>query len=116
MMLFKKLPLEITADYMSSDNYRERFVAEYVQTKIRYERLKAYNNRIEAANAVNKPEPPHDCPFYMLREQQEAMGKYLHILEIRAEIECILLDEYIALMVEESFSDSCDETESVRGE
>jgi hypothetical protein len=35
--------------------------------------------------------PKHDCPSELLREQQRAMGEYLHILEVRAEIEGIEL-------------------------
>lgn len=85
-----------TVAMMMSTDYKERFKAEYYQTKIRYERLKAFNNRIEAAgltadtkNAVEMPK--HDCPNYMLRDQQKVMGEYLHILEVRAVIEGIEL-------------------------
>jgi hypothetical protein len=35
--------------------------------------------------------PVHDCPDHLLREQQAAMGEYLHILEVRAVIEGIEL-------------------------
>lgn len=84
---------EATVPLMLSEDYKARFVAEYRQTKIRYERLKAYCNRIEAA--MRHPEkvdmPPHDCDLDLLREQQSAMGHYLHVLEIRAEIEHIEL-------------------------
>ena len=81
---------EKSAEMMKSDDYKERFVAEYAQTKIRYEKLKAYCNRIEAAHTTSKiQEPPHDCPFELLREQQHIMGNYLHVLEVRAVIEGI---------------------------
>lgn len=109
--------LEATVPMMLSDDYKQRFAAEYRQTKIRYERLKSYTNRIEAAQIQNAngcqanwagllanafgatnvsnpnviPEPPHDCPAELLREQQKKMGEYLHILEIRAVIEGIEL-------------------------
>ena len=85
--------LEQTTDLMLSQNYKERFVAEYWQTKIRYEKLKRFNNIIEASNHTCSAEPEHDCPYHLLREQQEAMGKYLHILEVRAIIEKIDLTE-----------------------
>ena len=92
------LELKDTIDFMQSTDYKERFVAEYMQTKIRYERLKAFNTKIEAANttayecAVKKVEmPKHDCPDELLREQQKMMGHYLHILEVRAVIEGIEL-------------------------
>lgn len=38
-----------TIEGMTSTDYRERFKAEYRQTKIRYEKLKDFCNRIEAA-------------------------------------------------------------------
>lgn len=86
--------LKETVPEMLSDDYKERFKAEYNQTKIRYEKLKALNTRIEAAlttnyrkNAVEKP--VFDCPEDLLREQQRKMGEYLHILEVRAVIEGI---------------------------
>lgn len=81
-----------TIELMQSGDYEDRFKAEYWQTRIRYERLKAFNNRIEAAEATGFTQnpvdmPEHDCPTGMLREQQRAMGEYLHILEVRAVIE-----------------------------
>lgn len=88
--------LNETKTMMMSDDYKERFIAEYWQTKIRYEKLKAFCNKIEAAKRTNYnlegkrvEEPKHDCPDDLLREQQHIMGEYLHILEIRAVIEGI---------------------------
>lgn len=85
--------LKDTATMMNSPDYKERFKAEYYQTKIRYEKLKAFNTKIEAARVTKKEAemPPHDCPDELLREQQSVMGNYLHILELRAEIEAIKL-------------------------
>ena len=90
--------LKDTVAMMNSPDYKERFKAEYYQTKVRYEKLKAFNNKIEAAEAMKFtcdrskcPEPKHDCPAEMLREQQSVMGQYLHILEVRAVIEGIEL-------------------------
>ena len=87
--------LEATVQLMLSDDYKARFVAEYRQTKYRYERLKAFCNRIEAARMTPErdeiEEPKHDCPLELLRGQQRAMGEYLHTLEIRAVIEQIEL-------------------------
>jgi hypothetical protein len=88
-------PFVDTIEGMLSPDYKERFRAEYIQTKIRYERLKAFNTKIEAAfrtecerpEVKKAPMPPHDCPHDLLREQQEVMGHYLHILEVRAVIE-----------------------------
>lgn len=88
-----------TVVYMRSPDYRERFKAEYQQTKIRYEKLKAFNTSIEAAVRMRGyeengafVEPRHTCPADLLREQQRAMGEYLHILEVRAYIEDIDLN------------------------
>ena len=90
------MELRDTIELMNSDDYKERFKAEYHQTKIRYEKLKDFNTRIEAANATayscNLVEmPKHDCPDMLLRDQQGIMGEYLHILEVRAKIERIEL-------------------------
>ena len=77
--------LKQTVALMSSQDYVERFVAEYWQTKIRYEKLKNFNEIIEAASltegyARSVVEPIHDCPWALLREQEECMARYLHIL------------------------------------
>lgn len=87
------MELKETIDGMISTDYRERFKAEYRQTKERYERLKAFCNRIEAAKRTRREEPRHDCPIGLLREQQERMGMYLETMEIRAEIEQIDLNK-----------------------
>ncbi len=86
------MELKDTIKMMQSADYTERFKAEYLQTKIRYEKLKAFNNRIEAAGRTDYREnrvemPKHDCPDDLLIAQQGMMGEYLHILEVRAVIE-----------------------------
>ena len=89
--------LKDTIELMNSEDYKERFRAEYYQTKIRYEKLKKLNNKIEAYNHLDydkrniMEEPKYDCPVGMLMDQQHVMGCYLHILEVRAEIEKIEL-------------------------
>jgi hypothetical protein len=107
-----EIKMSDTERMMNSSDYRERFVAEYVQTKIRYEKLKAFNTEIEAARRIKLAsfelsghggvvlkEPTHDCPEDLLREQQSIMGQYLHVLEVRAEIEGIDIDEKIKDML-----------------
>lgn len=81
--------LSDTASMMSSEDYKVRFCAEYWQTKIRYEKLKNFCNKIEVGRMwdTGVDEPEHDCPLEMLRQQQAVMGEYLHILELRAIIE-----------------------------
>lgn len=94
------MELKDTVEMMQSADYKERFIAEYQQTKIRYEKLKKFNTIIEAAyrTECERPDtkkvamPTHDCPADLLREQQNAMGQYLHILEVRAVIEGIDLN------------------------
>ena len=89
------MKLKETVEMMISIDYKERFKAEYYQTKERYEKLKAFNTKIEAAK-MNTTEskvemPKHDCPDDLLRKQQSIMGEYLHILELRAVIEGVEL-------------------------
>lgn len=83
--------LKDTVEGMLSDDYRERFIAEFRQAKIRYKKLKKFCNKIEAAQRKGTEEPKHDCPLDLLREQQKHMGQYLYTLEVRAEIEGIEL-------------------------
>lgn len=90
-------PYSDTVEGMLSADYKERFKAEYQQTKIRYEKLNAFCNRIEAAmrtcpgDTKRVQMPEHDCPLDLLHDQLRAMGDYLHCLEIRAVIEGIEL-------------------------
>jgi hypothetical protein len=85
------MDLNKTVELMNSSDYRERFQAEYLQTKERYERLKRFNNTIETAELIGN-EVKHDCPLSLLRRQQSVMGEYLHILELRAELENVELE------------------------
>ena len=85
------MELNDTKELMVSANYKERFKAEYYQTKIRYDKLKSFINKIEAAQRVGTEEPKHDCPLDLLMDQQHFMEKYLHILEVRAIIENVEL-------------------------
>lgn len=82
-----------TIEGMTSTDYRERFKAEYRQTKIRYEKLKDFCNRIEAAARIGTEPPEHRCPLDLLQEQQKYMGLYLKMMEIRAVIEEVALKE-----------------------
>ena len=98
-----RLNLSDTISLMNSKDYRDRFVAEYIQTKIRYDRLKAFCNRIEAAKLDPElTEPKHDCPYKLLRKQQSVMGEYLHQLELRAVIEDIDLEDAVQYVEEQA--------------
>ena len=85
------MELKDTIELMNSDDYTERFRAEYYQTKIRYQNLHRMLIKYEAGTLHFKPQ----CSIELLREQKQHMGNYLHCLEVRAEIERIQLLEGI---------------------
>lgn len=85
------MELKETVELMNSENYKERFIAEYHQVKIRYEKLKNFCNKIEVETMLGKEVTKHDCPLELLREQQKYMGLYLSVLEKRALIENVEL-------------------------
>lgn len=78
-----------TVEMMFSDDYKKRFVAEYVQTKIIYKKLHRMTTKYEAGTLDFEPQ----CSLELLKEQKMHMGNYIHTLEVRAEIENILLPE-----------------------
>lgn len=77
------ITLKDTVELMLSDDYKDRFKAEYFQTKLRYEKLHRMIVKLEADKLG------FDRSIITLREQALHMGEYLHVLEIRAEIEGI---------------------------
>ena len=83
----KGIELKDTAEMMNSPDYKERFKAEYYQTKIRYEKLQKMVVRYEAGTLDFEP----SCPIGLLKSQKAAMGNYLYSLEVRAEVEGIKL-------------------------
>ena len=91
-MITKEIPLKKTVELMTSNDYVDRFVAEYLQTKIRYEKLKDLNIEVAANRLPFEP----DCPNDLLVDQQKIMGNYLYILELRAKYEKIPLSSIIA--------------------
>ena len=82
---------EDTVDDMLSGDYKQRFVAEYNQLSIRIAKLKAFCNKIQAAQMTGTEEPAHDCPLDLLRKQLRTMEEYKRILELRAVIEKVRL-------------------------
>lgn len=80
--------LKETVALMNSENYKERFKAEYRQTRIRYEKLHRMIVKYEAGTLNFKP----TCPIEILRSQKASMGQYLYFLEVRAEIEGVDLE------------------------
>lgn len=81
------MELKDTIKMMNSDDYKERFVAEYQQTKIRYNKLHNMLVKAEAGRLNFTP----TCPLNLLLHQQAAMGEYLYCLEVRAQIEGVEL-------------------------
>ncbi len=81
------MELKETVDLMLSEDYKDRFKAEYYQAKIRYEKLKAIIAKAEASDLPF----PLSCPLSVLEAQEGTMQEYLNILENRAEIEKVEL-------------------------
>ena len=82
------IELKQTVNLMRSADYKERFQAEYLQTKIRYDKLHKMLVKHEAGTLDFTP----TTPIYLLQEQANYMGQYLMRLEIRAEIEGVDLE------------------------
>lgn len=79
------MELKDTIEMMQSEDFKERFKAEYWQTKIRYEKLHKMIIKAEARTLNFTP----ICPIDLFIEQKRHMGEYLHCLEVRAEMEGI---------------------------
>ena len=84
-----EMELKDTVDLMVSEDYKERFKAEYLQAKIRYEKLNNMLIKYEAGTLGFEP----TCPKEILEDQLYYMNEYLRTLRIRAEIENINLEE-----------------------
>ena len=72
------------------NDWQERMVQEYNELKDRYQKLHRIIVRDEARTLDFEPVSPR----YLLKEQAEAMGKYLYCLEVRAELEGVKLDTH----------------------
>lgn len=81
------MELKDTVEMMNSEDYKERFKAEYYQAKIRYDKLDAMTVKYEAGTLNFEPK----CSLELLKEQKKYMGNYIRTLRIRAEIEQIEL-------------------------
>lgn len=81
------MELKDTIELMTSDDYKDRFRAEYWQTQIRYDKLHKMLVKYDAGT----------LPFEiasdveLLRRQAKIMWDYLYYLEARAETEEIEL-------------------------
>ncbi len=69
-----------TVDLMTSDDYKDRFMAEYYQVKIRYQKLKSILDKYEEGTLDFEP----SCSISLLMIQREIMEDYLNVLQDRA--------------------------------
>ena len=72
---------------MQFRRYKDRFIAEYLQTKIRYEKLRNALVKYDAGTLDILP----NCEVRVLKDQLQAMDDYIYALEVRAEQENIEL-------------------------
>lgn len=84
-MCKKPMELNDTVKMMNSDDYKERFRAEYCQTVIRYGKLKNMLDRWDDGNLNFTP----TCPRSTYNMQIRAMADYIAVLEARAVMEDI---------------------------
>ena len=84
------MELNETVDLMLSSDYKERFKAEFWQTKIRYDKLGALLKKYGEGTLEFEP----TCPIKVLEQQFSYMGLYLLVLRSRAAMEGIDLEEY----------------------
>jgi len=83
------MELKETVELMNSSDYKDRFKAEYFQTKIRYNKLHDMIVKYEAGTLNFEP----SCSLETFKKQASAMGNYLYVLEVRAQVEGIDLKE-----------------------
>lgn len=72
-----------------TNNYKQRFINEYVELKDKYIKLHKMLVKYDAGKLEFTP----TCPIDMLRKQKSLMGQYLNVLEVRAMIEDVELPE-----------------------
>ena len=83
--MINKEKMESTVDLMLSDDYKERFRAEFFQLYFRCDKLAKMLYDWEDGKLGFEP----TCDHFMYVEQLKAMREYLHILAERAEEEGI---------------------------
>ena len=83
----KLMELKDTIELMTSTDWKDRFVAEYLQTKIRYEKL----HKLIIKREVGKHGFGTPIPFESWKTQAQCMGRYLYELEKQAAIHGIEL-------------------------
>lgn len=76
------------------NDWKERIKAEYIELKERLEKLHKWNVKQEVYNRMgpNDENKLDELNRYLCRDQEDAMERYLHLLELRAEAYGIELD------------------------
>lgn len=89
------MPVELkeTVKLMKSEDWKDRFIAEYLQTKIRYERL----HELIVEREVGKCPFETPIPIESWKAQASYMGSYLYELEKQAALHEILLPIFMAI-------------------
>lgn len=83
------MELKDTIEMMTSEDYKERFKAEYYQVKIRKEKLRKMICDFNTKKLNFTP----TCPLELYYKQGYSMQEYLDFLRIRAKMEDIELDD-----------------------
>ena len=81
------ITLKDTVEMMLSDDYKERFKAEYWQLKIRHDKLQNMVNNWDKLNFTPT------CSYGTYQYQLIAMEDYMAILKMRATLEKVELDD-----------------------
>lgn len=85
------MELKDTIEMMQSADYKERFKAEYYQVVIRYQKLKAMIHKWDNGELSFTP----TCPRSTYDLQLRAMADYVAILEARAVMENVELEDVV---------------------
>lgn len=80
--------LKDTINFMTSDDYKARLLAEYWQLKIRHQKL-----QVAIARKSQRLDRDTKTPIDALWAQSHAMERYLNLLRLRAREEDILLED-----------------------
>ena len=83
------MKLKDTIELMISQDYKERFIAEYQQLVIRYKGLKAMLEKWDKGELSFVP----TCPRSTYNIQIRAMADYIAVLEARAVMEGVNLED-----------------------
>lgn len=83
MRTFDDLQFSDVTFLTESSDYKDRFLGEYLTTKMRYEKL---HRKIIEAEAGTLNFTPR-CPLDLLKSQARCMVNYLYTLELRAQYE-----------------------------